>query len=206
MLSFPTALPFALAALLSLPLLAVAHEDHQHPADAETSVSGDNDWNQGEPPADWWGAIRNQHGHVGPWNVLGYQAGLMALERFDTAWGRHDLDITVHTPLAMPYTCIADGLVVGTGNSIGRLDIRLAEVNDPSELFVVVKRKDGEDASMRFTPSEAYWKALEGIGPENMEAIARTVSEGPIHKYLDFAEDVGKKELASDKKGSSHHE
>ncbi len=163
---------------------AIAHEDHLHPLDAELSIPGDNDWNRGEPPSDWWDSMRNQHGHVGPWNVLGYLVGLEALDVFKTKWGRHDIDITLHTPFATPYSCMADGLAVGTGNSIGRLNLRLVEVDKPSELSVLIKRKDGQGSPIRFTPTEAYWQALEGIGPDNMEAIARNISEGPSEYYL----------------------
>ena len=92
------------------------------------AVGGDDAYKQGQEPEDWWGAIKQMHGHVGPWNVLGWRIGQAALHELDVKWGRHDLDIICYIPMETPYSCMADGLVIGTGNCIGRLDIRLAEV------------------------------------------------------------------------------
>jgi hypothetical protein len=46
-------------------------DDH----DSVHSSAGDNPWNQGQPPEDWWAEIKRTHGHVGPWNVLGWRIG-----------------------------------------------------------------------------------------------------------------------------------
>ena len=32
-------------------------------------------WNAGKATADWYGEIQRYHGHVGPWNVLGWRIG-----------------------------------------------------------------------------------------------------------------------------------
>jgi len=87
------------------------------------SVGGDNAWNRGQAPEDWWGEIKRIHGHVGPWNVLGWRIGKAALRESDTKWGWHELDIICYVPIKTPYSCMADGLVIGTGNSIGRLEM-----------------------------------------------------------------------------------
>ena len=98
--------------------------------DDEISAAGSNIWNQAQEPTNWWNEIKNAHGHVGPWNVLGWRMGKAALRELGGTWGQHELDIICYIPLKTPYSCIADGLVVGTGNSIGRLDIRLGESHD----------------------------------------------------------------------------
>jgi hypothetical protein len=50
------------------------------------AVGGDNDYNRGQAPEDWWGEIKRMHGHVGPWNVLGWRIGQVALRELDTKW------------------------------------------------------------------------------------------------------------------------
>ena len=76
------------------------------------SNPGENLWNKAKEPADWWGEIERVHGHVGPWNVLGWRMGKAALRELNAAWGLHELDIVCHVPLETPYSCLADGLVV----------------------------------------------------------------------------------------------
>jgi len=98
--------------------------------------------NTGLAPADWYGEIQRYHGHVGPWNVLGWRIGRRRCASASRAWGRHDLEIICYVPPQTPFTCLVDGLSVGTGNSQGRLDLRLAEVLTWEESFVAVRRED----------------------------------------------------------------
>jgi len=139
--------------------------------------------NLGQPPNDWWQAIRDYHGHVGPWNVLGYRIGRRALEEFGARWGDHSLDITCHTPLRTPYTCIADGLVIGTGNTIGRLDIRLAEAADRADIRVTVRRAaDGK--TLVFLPHETFLARIEAVQPETLDALARECADLPDERLF----------------------
>jgi len=132
--------------------------------------------NPGRPPDDWWQALRDYHGHVGPWNVLGYRIGQAALRLFGARWGDHTLDITCHTPLRTPFSCIADGLVIGTGNTIGRLDIRLAEVADRSAVGVTIRRiADGK--TLVFTPRDTFLAKIEKVKPDTVDALARECAD-----------------------------
>jgi len=143
-------------------------------ADRKTMM-GDN---LGRPPKDWWQAMRDYHGHVGPWNVLGYRIGRRALQEFGEQWGAHTLDITCHTPLRTPYTCMADGLVVGTGNTIGRLDIRLAEVADRAAIRVAIRRiADGK--TLVFAPHDTFLAKIEKVTPDTLDALAHECAALP---------------------------
>ncbi len=132
-------------------------------------------WNEAKEPADWWDAIKQVHGHVGPWNVLGWRMGKTALRELNANWGQHELDVVCYIPLEMPYSCIADGLVVGTGNSIGRLDIRLAETMTMSDIHVSVRRKDGTGPVLLLRPKLKY---MEKIASEPEEALDSSAHEG----------------------------
>jgi formylmethanofuran dehydrogenase subunit E len=140
------------------------------------AVGGDNAYNRGQEPEDWWGQIKRMHGHVGPWNVLGWRIGKAALREFDTKWGWHELDIICYVPIKTPYSCMADGLVIGTGNSIGRLDLRLAEVVSCDFIHVCVRRKDGTGPVLVFRPKRAYLRQIDAPKPEELEKLSRECS------------------------------
>ena len=107
------------------------------------STPGANIWNQSVESTNWMEELKQVHGHVGPWNVLGWRMGKAALRELSGTWGQHELDIICYIPLETPYSCLVDGLIVGTGNSMGRLDIRLGEVMTMADIHVSVRRKDG---------------------------------------------------------------
>jgi hypothetical protein len=143
-----------------------AHSDHPHvlsPAntDSQSRVTvhaggGDNPWNRGREPNDPWKAIEQMHGHVGPWNVLGWKIGQKALAEFGTRWGRHELDIIVYIPMDTPYSCMADGIVIGTGNSIGRLDIKLSPVPKMEMVCVEISKKTPGGPKILYKPKLKY--------------------------------------------------
>ena len=137
------------------------------------STPGENPWNQGQAPEDWWGAIKRMHGHVGPWNVLGWRIGQAALREFDAKWGRHDLDIICYIPMETPYSCMADGLVIGTGNCLGRLDIRLSEVMSIDLIHVAIRRKDGTGTILIFRPRSEYLKHIEKRTVQELENLSQ---------------------------------
>ncbi len=168
--------------VFSLGIVAVlADQDHhvsigQKSEGHVRSTPGENPWNEGHAPDDWWGEIKSMHGHVGPWNVLGWRIGQTALREFDTKWGRHDLDIICYIPMETPYSCMADGLVLGTGNSIGRLDIRLAEVMSIDLIHVAICRKDGTGPVLILKPKPDYIKRIEKRTVHELEELSRQCS------------------------------
>jgi formylmethanofuran dehydrogenase subunit E len=154
------------------------HDTTGHHSDGSVrSTAGENPWNRGQAPDDWWGEIERTHGHVGPWNVLGWRIGQAALREFDTRWGRHDLDIICYIPMETPYSCMADGLVIGTGNCIGRLDIRLAEVMSIELIHVAIRRKDGSGPVLIFRPKSGYLKSIETRQVHELEKLSRQCIE-----------------------------
>ena len=165
--------------ILGLGIVAVLanQDDHvtadHHSDDSVRSTAGENPWNRGQAPEDWWGEIERTHGHVGPWNVLGWRIGQAALREFDVKWGRHDLDIICYIPMETPYSCMADGLVIGTGNCIGRLDIRLAEVMSLDLIHVSIRRKDGSGSILIFRPKSEYLRRIEKRQVHELEKLSQ---------------------------------
>lgn len=176
------------AAFVMLACCAWAHDDgptNSTPKSSGTrtnsaivqSKPGDNAWNVGQPAEDWWAEIKRQHGHVGPWNVLGWRIGQAALREFKTQWGRHELEVVCYVPPQTPFTCLVDGLSVGTGNSLGRLDLRLAEVLNYQQSFVAVRRKDLKGDVLEFRPQAAYLKSITDQPVEKLEGLSRQCIE-----------------------------
>ena len=149
---------------------------HSRTLSTGDAALGGNVYNQGQEPEDWWGEIKRMHGHVGPWNVLGWRIGKAALREFDTKWGRHELDIICYVPLKTPYSCMADGLIIGSGNAMGWLDIRLAEVACLDLIYVCIQRKDGTGPVLIFKPRLVYLRHIDAPKPEELEKLARECS------------------------------
>ena len=160
-----------------------AHEEEQHMAgetlipdqssDIVQSIPGHNEWNRGDEPENWWDEMLRYHGHVGAWNVLGWRIGRAALREFGAQWGDHTLDIVCHLPLQTPYTCIADGLMVGTGNTMGRLDLRLAEEPTSRTLRVSIRRKDAKGEILIFEPNAGFMQHITNRPVEELANLSR---------------------------------
>ena len=169
--------------LAGLTTVAVAHDE---PAGTPIvhSEPGSNAWNAGQAPSDWYGEIQRYHGHVGPWNVLGWRIGQAALRELKSEWGKHELEVVCYVPPQTLFTCLVDGLSVGTGNSQGRLDLRMAEVLTWQQSFVAVRRKDGKGGVIEFRPHEDYLKSIMNQPLEKLEALCKECSQMPEGKLF----------------------
>jgi formylmethanofuran dehydrogenase subunit E len=178
------ALAGGLTLLVLAPLSLRTDGDHAAPATPAgrtnaifvQSQAGGNAWNVGQAAGDWWAEIKRQHGHVGPWDVLGWRIAQAAEKELKGEWGRHELEVICYVPPQTPFTCMVDGLSVGTGNSLGRLDLRLAEVLDYRQSFVAVRRKDGKGDILEFRPLPAYLKSITNQPVEALERLSRECS------------------------------
>lgn len=116
---------------------------------------------------------------MGPWNVLGWRIGQTALRELNATWGHHELELICYVPAQTPYTCLVDGLAVGTGNSPGRLDLKLVEVFDSRQSFVAARRKDGTGPVLEFRPSPAYLKSILNQPVDKLESLSRDCARRP---------------------------
>jgi hypothetical protein len=148
------------------------------------SKPGANDWNAGQAAGDWWAEIKRQHGHVGPWNVLGWRIAQEALRELQSEWGRHELEIICYVPPQTPFTCMVDGLSVGSGNSLGRLDLRLAEVMDYRQSFVAIRRKDGRGSVLEYRPHAAYLQRITNQPVQALERLSRECGQTPADQLF----------------------
>ena len=159
-----------------------AHDNETHAA--TQSMPGSNHWNQAQEPTNWWNELKQEHGHVGPWNVLGWRMGKAALRELGGTWGQHELEVICYVPLKTPYSCLADGLVVGTGNSIGRLDIRLGEVMTMTDIHVSVRRKSGAGPVLLLKPDRQYMARIRHQPDDQLAALSIECSQLPENKLF----------------------
>jgi len=170
-----------------LTMAAMAHDESPEAKpgfQAAHSEPGSNAWNTGKAPVDWHGEIERYHGHVGPWNVLGWRIGQAALREMKSEWGKHELEMVCYVPPQTPFTCLVDGLSVGTGNSQGRLDLRMAEVLTWEESFVAVRRKDGKGEVLEFRPEASYLKSIMDQPVGKLEALCQECAKLPENKLF----------------------
>ncbi len=183
--------------LILLPSIAVLTVGKIFAHDDEISAAGSNIWNQAQEPTNWWNEIKQAHGHVGPWNILGWRMGKAALRELGGTWGQHELDVICYVPLKTPYSCLADGLVVGTGNSIGRLDIRLGEVMTMADIHVSVRRKDGVGPVLLLKPGQKYLEKIRHQPDDQLAALSIECSQLPENKLFSIEQlppsDTGKR-------------
>ena len=78
--------------------------------------------------------------------------------------------------------CIRDR--VGTGNSIGRLDIRLGEVMTMADIHVSVRRKDGSGPVLLLKPKVEYLEKIRSQPDEQLDALAHECGQLPEEKLF----------------------
>lgn len=98
------------------------------------------------------------HGHRGPWLVLGYRAGLRALEILKPE-DEHDLTCKVRCPLKKPYTCSIDGIQVSTGCTLGKMSIEVEEHIEIEFSFFSKKK----NSHLRLRLKKGAFERIEGI-------------------------------------------
>lgn len=104
--------------------------------------------------------LRQFHGHIGPFVVLGHRIGLRAREVLG-ATKYFGMEVDVTGPKVTPYTCLIDGLQTGTGCTLGKGNITIGEGDPPDGmLFVLSFTRDGR--SLRVTVPESVKELFAG--------------------------------------------
>jgi len=121
--------------------------------------------------------LRDFHGHLGPFAILGYRAGRLAVEELGlpTHFG---LSATVHCPPQPPPSCFADGVQYSTGCTLGKRNIELI-VGD--ELSVTVAANE-DGATLTIVPRRE-------LIDQFSEWIAKSDAEAAAIRVLDMSDD-----------------
>jgi len=82
--------------------------------------------------------LKSFHGHLGPYVVLGYRMGRIALEVTGSD-GHFDISAEVHSPLIPPESCLIDGVQLGSGCTLGKGNITVYEHDGPAYVIFTTK-------------------------------------------------------------------
>ncbi|MFQ6132635.1 MAG: formylmethanofuran dehydrogenase subunit E family protein [Armatimonadota bacterium] len=110
-------------------------------------------------------ALRQFHGHLGPFVVAGYVAGALALEELG-ARRYFGMKVELHCPPQPPPSCLADGIQFSTGCTLGKRNIAL-EASD-SVLIACQNTDDGRRLSLRLPDQtrDAFGEWIRELGEE----------------------------------------
>jgi len=77
--------------------------------------------------------IKNFHGHLGPYVVIGYRMGVLANKHL----GNDPFEKTaeVWTKNCPPMSCVLDGVQMGSGCTLGKRNITIKNSDIPKALF-----------------------------------------------------------------------
>lgn len=113
------------------------------------------------------------HGHLGPYVVLGYRAGLLARHRTGSS-GYFDLTVQAVTRGRPPESCFIDGLQLGSGATPGKGNLVLVKEDAPPRALVTAR--SGRTANLRlrqdFAKRIAGEIARRGVGPFGLRCFA----------------------------------
>lgn len=110
------------------------------------------------------------HGHLGPYIVLGYRIGRAALTRF--GGNPFAINAQVFSSGVTPQSCLADGVQIGSGCTLGKGNI---ELHPSTEVFCIFS--DGEH-QVRYTPHAL--KVLNAADPD-YELLIEGYAESLYH-------------------------
>ena len=120
--------------------------------------------------------LRAFHGHLGPWAMLGYRAGLHAISLLE-APTHFGISATVCCPPQPPPSCFADGVQFSTGCTLGKRNIELIPADEVSLTLTV----DDSGASVTIRPREEvaseFGRWLQEMGDEDASLRVLAMSD-----------------------------
>ncbi len=128
--------------------------------------------------------LRDFHGHLGPFAMLGYRAGRLAVHELGlpTHFG---LSAAVHCPPQPPPSCFVDGVQYGTGCTLGKRNIELIV---DEEIFVTVTGNE-TGAALTVVPRrevvEAFPVWIEATDPESAALRVLDMSDEELFEPRD---------------------
>ncbi|MCA9256541.1 MAG: DUF4198 domain-containing protein [Phycisphaerales bacterium] len=121
--------------------------------------------------------LRAIHGSIDPWAVAGFIMGERALIELGLPYGSGDFLAVQHSPKALPYTAMLDGLQAATGATVGKLNLKLSEAPASELRCEFFHLATGEGLTYRLNADIlAKLKAVEGHDAESLAVRMMTMS------------------------------
>jgi formylmethanofuran dehydrogenase subunit E len=119
------------------------------------------------------------HGHIGPYVVLGYRAGLIALRSLgEDPFSKRAVSFTGSQP---PVSCFTDGVQLGSCCTLGKGNIH---VEDKAEARVRFEAMDGSKTVEIFLLEETSSRISNTNGWEASEELARKMIREPDERLF----------------------
>lgn len=119
--------------------------------------------------------IRRFHGHIGPFVILGYRIG----ERIRNMASSEKIRIEIFVEDHPPVSCIADGIQLSTGSTLGRGLFRIRKTDGRRRIIVLDKERENE-----------YIFKNGGI-----ERILKMLEENKLRDAIKIAREIDLKEI-----------
>lgn len=121
--------------------------------------------------------LRAIHGRIDPWAVAGFLMGERALIELGLPYGSDDFLAVQHSPQALPYTAMVDGLQAATGATVGKLNLKLKEARAEDLRCEFFHLSTGEGLTYRLNGDiVAKLMAAEGHDAESLAVRMMTMS------------------------------
>lgn len=142
---------------------------------------------------DWLSAAGQFHGHLGPYVTVGTMIGRDAKQRLATR-GHWELEVVCWLPPCrqrQPYSCILDGLQVGSGATMGKQNIRLAYSpkvvpNEWPVVHVIRRPADNQPAEgLAYHLKPMLIDILSHITPDRLERTSRDIAKHSIDELFE---------------------
>ncbi len=114
------------------------------------------------------------HGHKGPFLILGYRAGMKAIEILKPET-EFDLVAILYIPSITPYTCMADGVQGATRCTLGKGNIAII---NSDEFKIVFEKKSGERLIIWL--NKEFIEKIKSMSMDEAAEKAEKASEGEI--------------------------
>ena len=126
--------------------------------------------------------IKDFHGHLGPYAVIGYRMGLAANREFGD--GAFKKTAMVFSGTITPMSCMIDGIQLSSGCTLGKGNIIVEEMGEPRAIF---SDKEGSRSVEICLKDEVYQMIKEKmISWESGDELAELVYSMPEEELLEI--------------------
>lgn len=121
---------------------------------------------------------REFHGHLGPFLVLGIRMGLAALKELDSK-GHKDIRAVVRSGSNPPISCLADGIQISTGCTLGKGNITVLPDGIPDATF------SSNSRNARFRVKDSIVARISKLSPDSLEEFSWELSKMPLESIIE---------------------
>lgn len=118
------------------------------------------------------------HGHLGPFLVLGIRMGLAALRELGSH-GHRDISAVVRSGSRPPVSCMADGIQISTGCTLGKGNISVVHDGMPEATFYSNGR------SVSFRVRRGIVERISELSHDELEDFSWELSRMPLDSIIE---------------------